>query len=229
MRRYAIFYAPVRGSTLDRFGASWLGWDADAGIEVPRPDIAGLRRDEIVDVTATPRRYGFHGTLKPPMALTPGRSIEELSAAVAAFAAKEAPFVLDGLRLGRLGSFLALVPTGDTAALSGLAARVVEAFDGFRAPATEAEISKRRKAGLSSRQEELLMAWGYPYVMDEFRFHLTLTGAMPDHDLAKLEAALQPCLAPIATAVVSVRELCIFADSGDGTPLCLVRRIPMTG
>src|SRR5690625_3806511 len=30
-RRYAIYWAPPAGSDLARFGASWLGWDADLG------------------------------------------------------------------------------------------------------------------------------------------------------------------------------------------------------
>ena len=41
------------------------------------------------------------------------------------------------------------------------------------------------KSGLTDRQEALLTQWGYPYVMEEFRFHITLTGAL---DPAHLDA-----------------------------------------
>lgn len=54
--------------------------------------------------------------------------------------------VCDGLALTSIGAFLALVPTGDQAALAALAARVVAELDSFRA-----------QAGLSSRQDDLLL------------------------------------------------------------------------
>ena len=36
--RYAIYYAPQSGSTLDRFGAHLLGYDAHGGEELSFPD-----------------------------------------------------------------------------------------------------------------------------------------------------------------------------------------------
>ena len=83
------------------------------------------------------------------------------------------------LSLARLDGFFALVPGAEAADLYALADDVVTGFDGFRAPATEAEIARRNPAALTSRQRELLDAWGYPYVLDEFRFHLTLTDRIP--------------------------------------------------
>ena len=48
----------------------------------------------------------------------------------------------------------------------------------FARPPGAAELERRRKAGLSAAQEKMLLRWGYPYVLDEFRFHLTLTGRL---------------------------------------------------
>lgn len=175
--RYAIYYLPPKGPLAD-FGASWLGWDAAHGTPAPQPDLPGLDR-----VSATPRKYGFHGTLKPPFRLAAGATPEGLAEAVDRMARRCAPARAEALTLSRLGHFLALTPTGATAGIARIAATCVEALDRFRAPSAEAELARRRKAGLSERQEALLRRWGYPYVMDEFRFHLTLTGRLSDDEI----------------------------------------------
>ncbi len=131
------------------------------------------------DVTMTPRKYGFHGTLKPPFRLKPGQTAAALEAAVAAMAGRVAPATCDGLRLTPLGRFLALAPYGPLGQLQRVAETCVRDLDCFRAPASAAELTKRRAAGLTERQDALLTQWGYPYVMEEFRFHLTLTGKLP--------------------------------------------------
>lgn len=175
--RYAIYYTPAQDSALARLGAAWLGWDTQAGSVMDHPDLEGLPRP-LSDITATPRKYGLHGTLKPPFALADGQNEAALAEAVDGFCARRAPVLLDGLAVTRLGGFLALTPVGDVTALSALAAAIVEEFEPFRAPLSEAQLAKRRAAGLSDRQEALLARWGYPYVMGEFRFHLTLSGRL---------------------------------------------------
>ncbi len=72
-QRLAIYYAPPAGSALWDFGSAWLGLDAEAGEVPPRPDVPGLPDDPLA-LTVSPRRYGFHGTLKPPMFLAEGTS-----------------------------------------------------------------------------------------------------------------------------------------------------------
>ncbi|MEM9972496.1 MAG: DUF1045 domain-containing protein, partial [Pseudomonadota bacterium] len=141
--RFAIFYVPPPGPLAD-FGAAWLGWDIAQGAPVRQRDVAGLR-----EITDAPRKYGFHGTLKPPFRLAEGQTIADLREAVRATAATVAPAMCDGLELARLGRFLALVPVGDTAALRRVATACVRDLDRFRAPPTEAELARRRAAGLS--------------------------------------------------------------------------------
>ena len=176
--RFAIYFVPVE-DPLARFGASWIGWDVNAGKDAVQFDVAGLG-----DATATPRKYGFHGTLKPPFRLTAGQTQEALCEAVATMVSRTAPARCDGLELSSLGRFLALTPKGDASDIARLAAACVTEFDQFRAPARDAELTRRRSVGLSERQERLLTRWGYPYVMEEFRFHVTLTGKL---DAAELE------------------------------------------
>lgn len=213
MKRYAIYYAPEPGPFAD-FTARWLGWDAAKGCPQPHPAVTALPRP-VAEITATPRRYGFHGTIKPPFRLAPGQTAAGLDAACAALAATLRPVPQEGLRLSRLGGFLALTPVGDTTALSGLAATVVRDLDRFRAPPTQAEIARRNPDRLSPRQRALLDQWGYPHVMEEFRFHLTLTGDL-GAEADAVAAALGPWLAPILPRPFVIRGLCLFGEAADG-------------
>lgn len=213
-KRYAIYLAPEPGPLAD-FGAAWLGWDAATGTGVPHPDVAGLTLP-IDRITATPRKYGFHGTIKPPFRLAEGQDIAALHAAATELARNTAPITLDGLVLSRLGRFLALTPAGDAAPLAALAATFVQELDGFRAPLSDAEIAKRNPARLSPAQRALLDRWGYPYVLGEFRFHLTLTGPLDHADAAATEIALAPLLQPLIAGPFAVNSLCLFGEAADG-------------
>ncbi|WP_037372049.1 DUF1045 domain-containing protein [Salipiger mucosus] len=222
--RYAVYYAPAPGAFAD-FTARWLGWDAATASEVPHPEVAGLPRP-VSEITATPRKYGFHGTLKPPFRLA--GPLEALKIDLAALAARLAPAEMPGLALTRLGSFLALTPEGDTTGLAEIAAQTVRALDAHRAPPAEAELARRRKARLSERQEAHLLRWGYPYVMDDFRFHLTLTGRLPGDELDSVAAALEPVLMPLAPAPFRLDALCLFGEAPDGR-FHLLHRYALTG
>jgi putative phosphonate metabolism protein len=176
--RYAIYYAPAPGSDLDRFGAHLLGYDAFSGDDLPFP--SGLVRvvPDWRDLTSDPRKYGFHATLKAPLSLAPSKTEAELLAACAAFAA--APRAIPVIRpvVGSISGFIAVIPAEPPPELIRLAADCVREFDTFRAPLTEADRARRNPSQLTPRQREHLERWGYPYAMDDFRFHMTLTGRL---------------------------------------------------
>lgn len=177
--RYAVYYAPAAGSALHAFGSGWLGRDADTGAVFVQPTVEGLSAERFAAVTESARHYGFHATLKPPFQLKPGRSEADLLAYAESFAGKRAAFSVE-LAVRSLGGFLALMQKNSRAEMQELAAACVRDFDGFRALPSQAELDKRRSAGLSVHQEEMLQRWGYPYVMSEFRFHMTLSDRMPE-------------------------------------------------
>lgn len=207
--RFAIYYLPPAGALAD-FGASWLGWNVQTGADAAQPDLPDLH-----DITMTPRKYGFHGTLKPPFRLAQGKSLDDLQAAAAGLAAKWAPASCDGLELASLGRFLALVPHGDQDGLRNLAEACVRDLDGFRAPADQAELARRRKSGLSPRQDALLTQWGYPYVMDQFRFHMTLSGSLPADDIPTWIKALKQHL-PDLTCPFVIDQIALCGERSDG-------------
>ena len=221
--RYAIYFAPARGSALARFGAAWFGWDAEEGKSVEPPSQPFLPRP-IEELTAAPRRYGFHGTLKAPFRLAPGRTAAELDEDLAALAASEPAFALPPLRLAALGSFLALVPVAPTPRLDVLAARCVVELDPFRARLAPKE-RERRAYGLDARKVALLDRWGYPFVLDAFRFHLTLTGPLENPVRDATERALSPVLAQILASDVNFSDIALFGEPATG-PFRLLRRYP---
>ncbi|MFZ7093355.1 DUF1045 domain-containing protein [Primorskyibacter sp. 2E233] len=212
--RYAIYYTLPAGP-LSEFGAAWLGWNLSTGERPDAPQVANLPAPAH-DLSQTPRKYGFHGTIKPPFHLTEGETAKSLDIALAAFCAKTRAVQLDGLELARLGRFLALVPTGDTAPLKALAARVVEDFDHFRAALSDEELQRRRSRPLTAAQDALLEQWGYPYVMDEFRFHMTLTGQLPSSAAKHTQNALAPILAPLLPAPFHIDALTLCGEDHSG-------------
>jgi putative phosphonate metabolism protein len=225
MQRYAVYYAPRPGAFADR-AADWLGWDPAAGAGRVQPDLPGLPFPAIL--TAEARRYGFHGTLRAPFRLAEDVTANAAAAAVAGLAGRLAPILCDGLVLENLQGFLALTPQGCEAALLDLAAAVVEGTDPLRAPLTAAEIARRRPESLTSRQRELLDRWGYPFVMDEFRFHLTLTDRLPEGDIAAARAALQAHFDPVLPRPFRIEDLCLFGEDAQGR-FHLLHRYALTG
>lgn len=224
--RYALFYTPAPGP-LATFGAGWLGWDPATGTAPPPPDIPDLPPDRDA-LTERPRKYGFHGTLKPPFALADSHDAHALRPALRDFCAGRAPVTLAGVELAQLGRFLALVPTGDTTALDALAADTVRSFDRFRAPMSADEIARRRTRHLSPRQEELLQRWGYPYVMEAFRFHLTLTGKLPKAQATALYHDLTPRLSPLLPQPLVIDAISLLGEGPDGN-FHLIERCPLSG
>ena len=218
--RFAIFYAPAQSDPLWDRAAQWLGRDA-ASDSVLTGDIPGIDADRLRDLTVSARRYGFHATLKPPMALAAGRSEAELRVALAAFCDSRAPVPIGRLKLALIDGFLALVPEQQTADLSAFAADCVIAFDGFRAPMSPEARARRLNAQLSARQIELLDTYGYPYVLENFRFHMTLTDRLPTDDRAAVMGAAEDWFGPLLERSFVLDRVALFHES---TPNAAFRR-----
>ncbi len=190
MARYAIYYAPLSSTDLWRFGSSILGYDAETGEDIPFPAGEPFDGPDWRGLTEEPRRYGFHGTLKAPFHLKPGATEEALLAELRHFAGEQTSFDVPELTVALLGSFVALVPDGAQPRLDGLAADCTRSLDRFREPLTAADRARRLRAPLSERQVMQLDEWGYPYVFEDFRFHMTLTGSLRPESREPVRLAL---------------------------------------
>lgn len=176
--RYAIYYLAPPGGPLDRFGSALLGYDVVTGSDLPFPGDIAQAVPDWREITSDPRKYGFHATLKAPMALAVGATEAELLWACATFAEtpRAIPTIIPVIR--SIGSFIALVPSKASDELVRLATDCVKSFDSFRAPLRPEDRARRQPSQLTARQIQYLDHWGYPYVNEEFRFHMTLTGSL---------------------------------------------------
>jgi putative phosphonate metabolism protein len=214
--RYAIYAMPEPGDPLWTFGSLVLGRDALSGAAVPHPPALLEAIPDWAMLVTDPRRYGFHGTLKPPFRLADGVTARDILAAARSFSAARQPFATPPLRVTRLGAFCALTPSAPCAPLDALAADCVRAFEPMRAPLTQAEREKRLRSPLTPRQHANLDEWGYPYVFEDFRFHLTLSDALPEERREAVAAALEALYAPLA-GPLHVSGIALFEqqDGGD--------------
>ena len=226
IKRYAVYFAPREGAFATH-AAAWLGRDAVSGRPVPQPDLPGLPI-ALARLTEEPCRYGFHGTIRAPFRPAHGCKPETIAAAVSALAHYLPPVICDGLRLENVEGYLALTPEGCEAALLDLGAKVVEATNDLRAPLTAAEIARRQTARLTGRQRDLFDLWGYPFVMEEFRFHLTLTSQLPRTLADDVAIILQAHFAPVLPRPFMIEDLCLFGEDATGN-FRLLHRYPLVG
>lgn len=216
--RYGLYYTPSPGPFATA-GANWLGWDIEKGEALGTPDLS---------LVSHPRKYGFHATLKAPFALADGTTPQELENAVSALCATLSPVLLAGLEVSRLGAFLALTPLGDPSALKALAARCVTDLDRFRAPLTDAERQRKTRSKMTPELRQNLERWGYPHVMEAFRFHMTLTGPL---DRSSRQAAAQAAKLHFATCLPTpfpITSLSLTAEAPDGM-FHFIRRFDLAG
>ncbi|MBW4089713.1 MAG: DUF1045 domain-containing protein [Proteobacteria bacterium] len=222
--RVAVYYAPEADDPLTVAAARWLGRDVETGAAVVQPPIGG-----IAEVTADPRLYGFHATLKPPMRLLPDVSWAAFEAAARVLAGGIAPFDLPPLAVADVHGFLALRETAPSLALQALADLCVAGLDAFRAPPAPDELARRRRAGLSAAQEAMLLRWGYPYVFGTWFFHLTLTRRLDPSERAGWRAAAEQHLAPALAVPRRVGAICLFTQAAPAAPFCLAARLRLRG
>ena len=223
--RYAIYFAPRRGSLLKRLADAWLGRDPDADEPVPQPVVPGVTPQRLHEITAAPRHYGFHATLKAPFTPATGVAPDALLGDVESFAAVRAVSRLR-LRVGELGGFLALVPGAPAPDVERLAADCVRDFDRYRAPLPERDRARRDLTRLSPVEREHLETWGYPYVLDRFSFHMTLSGPLDQPERGRLATVLESVFGPALAEPVAIDQLALFTQTHRVAPFRVVARFP---
>jgi hypothetical protein len=235
--RYAVYLAPA--GPYKETGSRWLGRCEDSGLALVRTP----QDDPRIDAwTAEPRHYGLHATLKPPFRLAPGTRANALDAAMRQLARGQAPFAAP-LELRALRGFLAWCLKDDAQApadmaqvftaqarMQALADQAVRDLDQFRAPPTPAEIARRRPDTLSTRQRQMLEQWGYPYVLDTFTFHMTLTGHLSETDLPQAQQALHERGADAAELPpMQVQAASVYVQPVPDAPFVVARHYAFDG
>lgn len=201
--RYAVYFAPGQNDPWWDAGSRWLGRCALTGQALAQPAVAGLAPEQFAQLTQAPRRYGWHATLKAPFVLAEGCTLSELQRELSAIALRHPAFGLPSLMVSKMDGFLGLVIDGGDHAVQHIAANCVTGLHAFAAPLPPSEQTRRRGKGLSARQEQLLQDWGYPFVLDQFRFHFSLTGSLTE----SLTGALVGELVDVTPAQVEALRL----------------------
>ncbi|PCK81899.1 DUF1045 domain-containing protein [Rhizobium sophoriradicis] len=225
--RYAICFTPPASDPLSLVAANWLGRNVFSGDMLEPPAVRGLGIHEIAFHTAVPRRYGFHGVLKAPFHLSGDMSESQLLRDLMRFAGTFAPFQISRLEIARLGSFYSLMPSAPCEQIQYLASAIVQEFDRYRAPLSEADIERSDPDGLSAAQFANLHRWGNPYVMDEFRFHMPVTGSINAIDMPRIEPALRTIFEPVLREPVMVSNVALMIEEGAGGPFRVHSLHPM--
>ena len=222
--RYAIYHAPSQDSVLHRFGATMLGYDAASGNDLPFPD--GVAPDWR-ELTQDPRKYGFHATLKAPLALADGKHEADLIEACAAFAGRPRRIPVIEPVVDAISGFIAVIPGQRSEELQQLAADCVTEFDAFRALLTAEDRARRTPDRLTERQREYLDRWGYPYVMEEFRFHMTLTGRLSDERRGPIVAWLRERFAATGLTTLAIDRIVLFKQNDAASRFRIIGSWPL--
>ncbi|HID02389.1 MAG TPA: DUF1045 domain-containing protein, partial [Desulfobacterales bacterium] len=217
--RFALYYTPQPFSLLSEIGCKWLGRDALAQKRIEQDHFTGIKRYRIAEITRIPRRYGLHATLKAPFSLATDRNEDELRSAINEFAAGWHPFSTSPLVLRQINDFFCLCPETQSSRLDTLAKACVQKFDSFRAPLTRLELAHRRAEILTDFQKQNLANWGYPHVLNEYRFHITLTGKIIDiSEKNIIRSLLLDVFAPVLGKPLVIESVCLFVEPANGQP-----------
>ncbi|MDO9436375.1 DUF1045 domain-containing protein [Hydrogenophaga sp.] len=228
--RVAVYFAPATQSAWWQAGSQWLGRCAATDARLDQPAVPGVPTDLQRDLTADPRRYGFHATLKPPFRLQQGLALDGVLQEIQRLCKDTKPFDLPPLRVAMLGDFLALRPEGDNRRANAVAANCVTSLQPLAAPLYADELARRRQQPLTPEQDNLLQRWGYPWVLDQYRFHLSLTGGLDACNDAQRAALLQA-----AEAVFHPLPHCrfdsiaVFVEPRAGDDFVLTDRLELRG
>jgi putative phosphonate metabolism protein len=218
--RCAIYFVPPADDPLTRVAGQWLRRDPHSGAAIATA-IAGLTDPDHALLTATPRRYGFHATLKAPFQLVERYDPDDLADAVGRFCRGLPPLTVPRLQPRLRDGTFALLPAEPTAELDALAASLVVEFDAFRAPPGEAELSRRISPDLTARQLSHLMSWGYPYIFDQFRFHMTLTGAVEPLERDHVEQVIDRHFREVLRLPLRIDQVAVAVEPAPHAPFVL--------
>jgi len=221
--RYAIFWLPPDDSALAQFGRDWFGVCPERG-EVGQPMRFGLPDALAAEAIARPHRYTLHGTIMAPFRPDEGVTSAMIADELHSFCARRASRRTGPLRLARLTRHLALIPEGGTAGLDWLAADCVTHFNRFRTPTSDDDLARFPPDQHPPRQRQQAREFGYPYVLSDFIFHVTLAGPLEPEQLGQVEAALGPQVAPMTAEPFEIGSLCLLGETDQATPFRLIAR-----
>ncbi|MEY2803402.1 MAG: hypothetical protein RL657_738 [Pseudomonadota bacterium] len=226
--RYAVYFSHAKDSLWWQAGSHWLGRCAASGRAMAQPDVPLLSSERMAHLTAEPRRYGWHATLKAPFELAQGHTVSSLLAGMSRLAREFQPFTMPAMRVRTMGDFLALRPANEAAAIKDIASSCVTRLHPFARSLSDSELARRRRALLTQEEDLLLKNWGYPWVLGAYRFHFTLSGSLSQVD-AHEQHALREAAERHFHALPDARfdRMSLFAEPSKGADFVLIQEVEL--
>ncbi len=230
IHRHAAYFAPAEHSPLAQLGAQWLGRCAQSRRAMRQPEFPTISPETLRACTAAAARYGWHATMKEPFVLKPGVEMDAVPKAFSSLAQSKKALTLPPLTLRHMGDYLALVPDASFSALQELAFDCVRALHPLAAPLSDQQLVQRRLTPLTASQDAMLLQWGYPFVGDEFQWHMTLTGSLKGLSQGELQALQDAALqwfGPVLNQALELDAISWFVEPMAGGDLYEAQRFAL--
>ena len=228
--RYAVYFAPRPDTEWCNAGSEWLGRCSSSEQAVHRSFPPSITPEKFIQLTASPSRYGWHATIKAPFVLRADADFIQLKNELSLICSQFKPFKLPRLKVSRLDDFIALTPTGDTTEISRVENACVKQLHRLAAPLPPDELLRRRAAGLSLAKDSMLLKWGYPHVLEYFRFHISLTGPLRDYSELEIQSLMNFASEKFdSLPECQFESLAIFAEPERGENFVLLEHCMFSG
>jgi hypothetical protein len=126
-----------------------------------------------------------------------------------------------------LSDFFALVPVDPVPGVCSAAALIVQTLDRFRAPLSDSELHRRLRSSLDEVERANLRNWGYPYVLDRFRFHMTLTDRVDPDRVHTVQQQLEELFLPLLAEDYYLDTLSLFVQTTPQADFQVRRQFPL--
>ena len=222
-KRVAIYFLPKKNSSLENFGKNLLGRDINKKkkISLTRRQKYFINRgftyfDELKDYCEQPAKYGFHATLKAPFRLKRNVKTKNFYDVISHIAAQHSRFKIKGLKIVYRKKFTFITSRKPNKLLINLENDLVKHLDTFRAELNKTEIKKRIPDSLTFKQNKYLKEWGYPFVFDQFKFHMTLMNQNNNKLSNKQKLELEKLIYKISNNVIEFNEISLLGENKNG-------------
>ena len=222
-KRVAIYFLPKKNSSLENFGKNLLGRDINKKkkISLTRRQKYFINRgftyfDELKDYCEQPAKYGFHATLKAPFRLKRNVKTKNFYDVISHIAAQHSRFKIKGLKIVYSKKFTFITSRKPNKLLINLESDLVKHLDTFRAELNKTEIKKRIPDSLTFKQNKYLKEWGYPFVLDQFKFHMTLMNQNNNKLSNKQKLELEKLIYKISNNLLEFNEISLLGENKNG-------------
>lgn len=220
--RYIISFAPKSTSMFWKLGALWFGYDASRNAYTKNTLVPGMPKEHHDAAVTTARRSGFNIILTGPFQLTAGMPEELLKTTISLYCQSLSTLQTGPLSIIETAHKLSISAQEISPQVQKLADDIVLEFNAFRLPANPLPEDSPIRAALTPGQLKNLIEWGQPYIFEELKFQIPLTGRLPEKMSGPLKSFLEGRFIECLKTGFEIDNLSLFRLSGTKDPAELV-------